>query len=51
MNLSIKNEKLLAHFEAERNSPMQQSFAQGNQRDPASGMYLVQLFGFLFGGL
>ena len=39
MDLSIKNEKLLAHFEAERNSPMQQSFAQGNQRDPASGAW------------
>ena len=36
MELSIKNEKLLAHFEAESNSPMQNSFAQSNQQDPAA---------------
>lgn len=39
MELSIKNEKLVAHFEAERNSPMQQSFEQGNQHDTASSAW------------
>lgn len=52
MELSIKNEKLVAHFEAERNSPMQNSFNQGNQQDSASGVWAKEhpeciLYGYL----
>lgn len=52
MELSIKNEKLVAHFEAERNSPMQNSFDQGNQQDSASSAWAKEhpeciLYGYL----
>lgn len=59
MELSIKNEKLIAHFEAEHNSPIQRSLdeerktgKQSAQRDPASGAWAKEhpecmLYGFL----
>ena len=52
MELAIKNDKLIAHFEAERNSPMQNSFNQGNQQDSASSAWAKEhpeciLYGYL----
>ena len=56
MQLNIKNQRLIKHFEEERNSPLQQSFneegKQPMQHDPASKAWSIThpecvLYGYL----